>query len=981
MEENIDILIHDGVAHDENPPGRGSGRYPWGSGDKAFQRPHDFLDRVNKLKAEGKTEQEVALALGILARDKRKVAGSPTRLRATEAVAKNEKRLDLIRQARALSEQGVGPTEGAKRLGLPNESSFRSLVKEGSEHRSEAAIDAAKFLEGLVDEGKGNLIIAEGLAQNLNISENRLNEALEIAWYDGYELHPGRVPYPTNPKLGRTIRVLCPPGTPDKAGYDYANMRSIENQYISHDSVTLRKGFEYPASMDSKRLMVRYGDEGGIAKDGLVEIRPGVKDLDLGCHYAQVRILVDDTHYIKGMAVYGKEKDFPEGVDVIFNTNKPTGTPLKDPNPKVTQVLKNIDPDPTNPFKTSLKLPNEKGEHGGQSYWKDDKGVEHLSLINKRAEEGDWDEWSKELASQFLSKQPRAVVNKQLNLTEKQRREELDEIKSLTNDTVKRVLLNKYADTVDGQAVSLKAAPFPKQRYQVILPLTTIKDNEIYAPNFNQGETVSLVRFPHAGIFEIPTLTVNNNLPEGNRVITKDASDAVGISANVAKILSGADFDGDTVLVIPHVQGTYVQNRNNIPLEGLKNFDPELEYGDHEGNVHMRKDQVQRQMGEISNLITDMTIAGAPDVDITKAVRHSMVVIDSVKHKYDYKQSEADNEIKRLKHDYQVRYDDKGEKHHGGASTIISRAKSPVQILERKEGAVVIDPKTGKSRIMGFDPETGEKLYRETGGTHVSRFDPITKKKLYLDKVTGLYKPKNDPDFKPIPKELTVVSEPIPNMQETSQMAKTKDAMTLVSFRRNPIEIAYANYANYLKALANEARRELVGLKEVKYSPSAHKAYAQEVKSLEDKYKELQKRRTFEATADIIANENYKAWLWSDDHFFNTTDEQKTKQLQRLMTQARYQVGLTKRMTLEITPKEWEAIQAGAIGSTKLAKMLGRADLDVIKSYATPRNSRALTASQINRIKSMAASGKGNAEIAEALGINVSTVIKYKGEE
>lgn len=73
--------------------------------------------------------------------------------------------------------------------------------------------------------------------------------------------------------------------------------------------------------MDSKRLAIRYAEDGGLEKDGLVEIRRGVEDLNLGnSHYAQVRIMVDGTHYIKGMAVYSD--DLPKGVDVMFNTNK-----------------------------------------------------------------------------------------------------------------------------------------------------------------------------------------------------------------------------------------------------------------------------------------------------------------------------------------------------------------------------------------------------------------------------------------------------------------------------------------------------------------------------------------------------------------------------------------------------------------------------------------------------------------------------------
>lgn len=966
MEEN-DILIHTGVAHDENPPGRGSGRYPWGSGDKAFQRPKDFLDRVNGLAAKGKSEQEIAEALGIL---NYKNQGSPTRLRAAISIAKNEERLDLIRQVRALDAKGVGATEGAKILGLPNESSFRSYLKEGSEFRSTAAKATADSLAAIVKEKGGMVVIPEGTAENFNISKNRLEEALELLYYEGYDVRGRRVPYPTNPSQGRTIRVLCPPGTPKAEEYKDDKLHAIFDDYISHDGVTIEKGFEYPASLDSKRLMVRYGDQGGEAKDGLVEIRPGVKDLDIGYHYAQVRIMVDGTHYIKGMAVYGKEEDFPKGVDVIFNTNKKTGTPIMDSDPDAKQVLKTISSDPSNPFKSAIK------EHGGQSYWYDDDGVKHLSLINRREVEGGWDQWSKELPSQFLSKQPISLINKQLALTEKQKREELDEIESLTNNTVKKILLNKYAQTADGQAVSLKAASLPGQRYQVILPLTTIKDDEIYAPNFTNGETVSLIRFPHAGIFEIPRLRVNNNIPEGDRVITKQAADAVGISANTAKILSGADFDGDTVLVIPHGNGVTIKNRR--PLEGLKNFDPELEYGDHPGNTHMKESRVQFEMGEISNLITDMTLADAPDQHLERAVKHSMVIIDALKHKYDYKQSAKNNDIAELKNLYQRHYDEDGNIHVGGAATIISAAGSIRRVPEVKEGVRVIDPNTGKSLGTKYvDPKTGEKLVSQTKREYRVYLDPISKKRLYKDPTTGLYKTK-DPNFKPIPKELAILSEPQQAITSLKAMQNTNDAMTLVSAMRNPKEIAYANYANYLKAVANEARRESVGLTETKYNPSANKTYAREVESLNRKYNELQKRRSYEATADIIANENYKAWLWDGNNFY-ATDEQKSKQNQRLMTQARQKVGLTSRMTLEITPKEWEAIQAGAIGSSKLAKLLGRADIDVIKSYATPYKSNKLTQAQINRIKALSASGKGNSEIAEAMGINVSTVMKYLG--
>lgn len=971
MDEQMDILIeHSGVAHDENPPGRGSGRWPWGSGNKPFQRPSDFLSRVEYLKQRGLSEKEVAAALGIFSRDsRRQYEGSPSRLRTDIRIAQHEEKLELIREVRALADQGVSATIGARMLGLPNESSFRSYLKEGSEYRAREARDTADDLVKIMEaKGKG-LQVGEGVAENLNISQDRLNEALELLYFDGYEIWNGRVPQPNNPKHQTTLKVLYPKGTPHSAVYDYDSHTSIMDQYISHDGKKIEEGFHYPASMDSSRLKIRYSEEGGVDKDGVVELRPGVKDLYLGDgkHYSQVRILVDGTHYIKGMAVYGDPKDFPPGVDVIFNTNKAVGTPVMDPDPDAKQVLKPIKNDPLNPFNSAIK------EHGGQSYWEDDKGEKHLSLINKREDEGGWGGWSKELASQFLSKQPRALVARQLDISKKEQREELDKINSLTNDTVKKLMLDNFAEAADRKAVSLKASSLPGAMYQVILPITSLKDNEIYAPNFNDGETVSLVRFPHAGLFEIPTLTVNNKNPEGDRIITKDAADAVGINANVAKILSGADFDGDTVLVIPHRNGIKIANKP--PLQGLKNFDIELEYGDHPGNVHMNKKYQQKQMGVVSNLITDMTLFGASDEDLERAVKHSMVVIDAVKHGYDWKQSAKDNDIVALKKKYQKKIDSDGNVHYGGAATIISQAKNPRKLpYEVEEGQWYTDPNTGKTTKRYIDPETGKKLQTWTSTAYKIYQDPINKERVYRSKDNPGYFQNKD-GSKLIPESVVELSPTRYKYNDFPAMRLTDDAMTLVSSARNAKELAYADYANYLKGLANEARKATLALKPLKYDPNAAKVYATEVDSLRRKYRELQKRKPLETDALVEANSMIKNWYVENPH---ASSEEAGKAKQKIINLCRSMRGLTSYYnSLEITPKEWEAIQAGAIGSSILTKMLKKADMSVITEYAMPSIKGRLTPTQINRIKNMSASGKKNSEIAEALGINVSTVIKY----
>lgn len=206
--------------------------------------------------------------------------------------------------------------------------------------------------------------------------------------------------------------------------------------------------------------------------------------------YAQVRILVDGTHYLKGMAMYSD--DMPDGADIVFNTNKHTGTPKMD-------VLKKIQDDPDNPFGALIKA-------NGQSHYIDADGNEKLSAINKLKEEGDWDKMSKNLSSQFLSKQPIQLIKKQLDLTYADAADEFSEICSLNNPTVKRKLLLDFADECDSAAVHLKAAALPRQSTQVILPLNAMKETEIFAPNYRDGEKVVLIRYIHITNYELRAL-------------------------------------------------------------------------------------------------------------------------------------------------------------------------------------------------------------------------------------------------------------------------------------------------------------------------------------------------------------------------------------------------------------------------------------------------------------------------------------------
>lgn len=914
-----DVMIHYGVSVMDGAPGRGSGRYPWGSGENPNQRTDTFLSRYREYAGQGLTEKEIAEKMGT----------TTTKLRVQLSYAKSQKRMQMVDQAKSLRKEGKSLNEIAEIMGFDNDSSVRSLLNENAETRMRQSTATADKLRELVKE-KGFLDVGPGAERELGVSRTKFDQALYILEMEGYDTFNRRIPQATNPAQKTTLKVLTPPGTQYSEIYDASKIHSVGDYAISYDDgETFHKPFEFPSSLDSKRLMINYAEDGGIQKDGVIEIRRGVKDLDMGnLHYGQARILVDGTHYLKGMAVYAD--DLPDGVDVRFNTNKTKDVPMMDVLKKVKRDKDgNVDRD--NPFGSLIK------EKGGQSYYIGDDGKEHLSKINWRAVEGDWGEWADKLPSQFLAKQPIALINRQLKIAIEDKQAEFDEIRSLTNPTVKRKLLEDFADGCDKNAVTLQAAALPRQKYQVILPLNSISENEIYAPNFNDGETVALVRYPHGGLFEIPILKVNTKNTEGKRVIGTNPKDAVGINAKVAERLSGADFDGDTVMVIPFGKGYKIASQPE--LKGLKGFDPKVEYKIPAGDTktkRMTDANTQKQMGVISNLIMDMTLAGAKPEELARAVRHSMVVIDAKKHDLDYKRSESDNGIAELKRIYQGQYDENGQ-YHEGSATLITRAKSQ-QSVPKRQGSGVIDPETGKKTY-----KTADNLYYETSRVDKKTGEVITKQKM--------------------------------RTQQSTKMAETDDAYTLVSYRRTKAELAYAEYANKLKSLANEARKEMKATGTLKYSPEAKKAYEPEVTRLQSALALANSNKPRERQAQVLANARIKEKIEADPDLAN--DKKMLKKVsQQAIVAARQQVG-AKRHPITISDKEWEAIQAGAISDNVLSQILDSADIDNLRQRATPRANNELSNGKIALIKARAASGYTNAQIAESLGISASTVSKY----
>lgn len=915
--------MQDELKHYGTP--RHSGRYPWGSG-KNPQRSKNFMSYANELKKEGLSEAEIAKVLiGPNA--------TSTQYRARYRAATNEvKKENMDRANRLRNEKQYSPAQIAKIMGVPD-STVRTWLKGEGAQKKDKLQETADILKKQVDE-KGYIDIGRGVELSLGTTATTMNTAVEMLRDQGYSKIKVQVDQMgTAAGKKTTVLVLAPPGTTYKdVNMNKDKIQTIEKYTNDSGDDVGRLGLPPVHSVSSDRVMVRYGEDGGTNKDGVIEIRRGLEDLSLGnAKYAQVRIGVDGTHYMKGMAIYGD--NMPDGVDIIFNSNKSRSKGKLG----VMKEMKLGDdglPDKDNPFGSAIK--SEGALERIPRYYIDKNGKKQVSPINVVREEGDWKEWSNTLASQMLSKQPKELVTKQLDLSYKLKKSEFDDIMAVSNPVVKRELLEGFQSDCDSTAVHLDAAKLPRQSTHVLLPIPELKENEIYAPKFETGEKVALIRYPHGGIFEIPILTVNNNNKQGKTYIGSDSPDAVGINPKAAVQLSGADFDGDTALVIP--TGGAVNINSKPMLKGLIGFDGVKEdiYGIPKGDERYERLEIKKGsetehvlMGKISNLITDMTLKGANDDELARAVRHSMVIIDTAKHHLDYKQSEKDNNIKELINLYQDKPN--GQK-PGGASTIISSAKSELRIPRRD-----LDIKRA-GNPQGWDPETGEILYTDKKGD------------TYIDK-KGKIKTRTE---------------------TTTKMAYAKDANELVSSFATPIERAYANYANQLKGLANEARKSYLATKVESKDPAAAKAYKEEVDSLNRKLQNALRNAPRERQAQLYADKTMEIKRQAVYPDKLEKDEEKKLRAKALAAgRARYDAH---KDAVVFSEREWEAVQARAISPTKLRTLLKNADLDQVKKLATPKSQRALKPAQVALAKSMLARGYSLKEVGDHLGVSASTI-------
>ena len=1017
--------MHEGVAHDENPPGRGSGRYPFGSGNRPHQHSWDLKDRYYKLKALGMSEKDIAAAMGYTKKewDKEKQewveGGHIAKLRAEKEIAIANVNADKYEEVMWYYNH-IDPKTGkpykraeiARIMGI-NESSVRSIENTKSAVEDNQLFRAAEQLKSISEE-KGFLDISKGAELTLGVSPDRMNSVVEVLKNEGYSVQNINIPQASNPNRYTTMTVLCPPGMEGQAFKHRFDIKSVED-ISGIDNVATQKGWQEPVPVKLDRVKILYDENGGSAKDGMIEIRakldakgnpiPACEDLSLGnARYGQVRLAVDcgkdGIRYIKGMAVYNP--DLPEGKDILVNSNKSIDDGVK-------KALKDYDAGSPNPFGATVV----------QTYIKDKDGKEvidpktgkpklsSIQFVGSPTDdnhdmhvEGSWGDWSRNLPAQFLAKQSLPLVKQQLKLKTLDYESQYKDILSMDNVTVKKKLLIDYADACDGAAVDLKAAPLPGQGVHVIMQSNTLKDNEIFAPNFPNGTMVALVRFPHTGPFEIPVATVNNNDKESIRQIGKNAKDAICITNAAANKLSGADFDGDTCIVIPmtrkNKEGGFdkiVNIKSMDALPGLKDFNPTAEYGEKRySNTKYHKMTAKEkgiEMGVVSNMITDMYAKGCEDFDhLERAVKYSMVVIDAEKHKLNYRQAYKDYGIEELKDIYQHNSDGSH-----GASSLLSRSKSTKEVPIRSE-RYLIDPETGEKNYLTPNKTTKAERVRvkveapaeyrwidDNGRAHKSKYlkdengndiYATVGGKIKQDKTGNYYYDRGTgKDAKDI---YVNTGNTKPIMQKIPKMEYYKDARQLLSDNPNEIEKTYADYANHMKAMANQARKEYKRLQieeKQKIDPVARKRYSAEVASLEAKLTEADKNRPRERMAQLLTNSRVNAALADDPEKYDSAEEKK-KLRGQVLKQARIDCGAQKQR-VTFTDAEWEAIQKHAIGETKLMKLLDNADSEEYTARALPRESR-INDSKKALVQAYYSAGYSYEQIAAMTGVSQGSI-------
>lgn len=1028
----------------------GSGRYLVGSGETPYQHEYNVHNEYNRYNAMGYSDADIARVMGYKSVPALRAAVSASseeykNIRGAQFEALRAKGLSNSEIARQL-----GVSEGTVRNMVKKAEAGQSVRTTKLTNAKDMLRESVNSID--TDQPFSMIDVGEGTEMYMGFGQDTKNNALIALQEEGYVVTTIQVGQVGNSTNKTTVQVLAKVNDPEfVAEYGVSGKMNVKGEVVtaeqnalskyaySHldeiqpvtsticeneDGVEVARALEKPKQINIDRVMIadpldptpsgifdpttgkEYTmGEVNAAKDGTMILRPSAKDLTMTdegntkiTHYAQVRIACTDgkgiDRYCKGMAMYGNEEDFPDGVDIIFYTNP--GKVSADGKVYAESVLKKQKKEEMNPFGADLKA-------SGQRHYIDSDGNEQLSAVNILREEGDWGNYSLSLPSQFLAKQNVPLVKEQLKATVQEKKDYIDTLSKISDPQVRNKLLEDFADSLDSQAIHLNAAGVSEQRTQVILPCTSLRGTEynedgsvkrygeVYAPGYGDGQKVAIIRYPHANICELPILIVNNNNEEGRRTIGF-GKDAIGLPKSALEQLSGADTDGDTGTVIPvsmlNNKGLTVDSK--AYFKELVGFDAESTWPyvegvtqkskkwngiDKEGKT-MTKAERGQEMGLVTNLIMDMSTLGdaVSHDEHVRAIKYSMVAIDAYKHNIDWRQAKEDLNITGL-------YSKYSSTSRGGGMTLFTRAKSMKQdVPEYKEGAYVTDSKTGKTKKLLIDPETGEKLFTYTNGTHSKKVGETEDGKgIYDDSVRE-------------PNKVSVEKLRYAWMQG-------KGAASLASDNPSTKEQMYVEYSDTLHALANSVRRMLSDdsyhvidsdgktIKKVdsktyreKAKQNATEEDADIIASLRAKLEVAKRNAPKERLAQVYANAAIKARLESNPSIKDDDDALKKLKNAELAS-ARTRTGANGKGTrVVIDKREYEAINSGKVPKTLVADVLKKSDSESLSKCVSNASGtrQVLTASQIARIKAWAASDSRSTpyQMAKSLGVSVSTINK-----
>ena len=208
----------------------------------------------------------------------------------------------------------------------------------------------------------------------------------------------------------------------------------------------------------------------------------------------------------------------------------------------------------------------------------------------------------------------------------------------------------------------------------------------------------------------------------------------------------------------------------------------------------------------------------------------------------------------------------------------------------------------------------------------------------------------------------------------TDALENQGDAKAIISKNESQQELLYANYANQVYALANRARKELVSLDLGKRDKDAAIKYAAEIASLNQKLEDALKNSPRERQAQLAAAYIYKCKKLDNP---NMSSEEIKKINSQALAEARVRFG-AKKNRIDISDKEWEAIQAGAISNEMLRSIMSNTDTDALRDRAMPKDYKeTISPSKETMIRKLQKNGYNPEEIADQVKVSVNTVKRF----